>query len=59
MTLKEGHLSPGDCISCDHYISPVPGRVIFIVRLLVGTQLVPSMWIILVAGFLPSTAKVN
>eukprot|EP00956_Cyclotella_meneghiniana_P036515 scaffold126698_cov40-Cyclotella_meneghiniana.AAC.1 len=28
MTLKEGHLAPGDCISCDHYISPVPGRVI-------------------------------
>ena len=28
MSLKEGHLSPGDCISCDHYISPVPGRVI-------------------------------
>jgi hypothetical protein len=28
MVLKEDHLKPGDCISCDHYISPVPGRVI-------------------------------
>ena len=28
MVLKEGHLDPGDCISCDHFFSPVPGRVI-------------------------------
>jgi transposase InsO family protein len=28
MVLKEGDTAPGDCISCDHYISPVPGRVI-------------------------------
>jgi hypothetical protein len=28
MALKENHLEPGDCVSCDHYISPVPGRVI-------------------------------
>jgi transposase InsO family protein len=27
MTLKEDDLQPGDCISCDHYISPVVGRV--------------------------------
>ena len=26
--LKENDLHPGDRISCDHYISPVPGRVI-------------------------------
>ena len=26
--LKENDLHPGDCISCDHYVSPVPGRVI-------------------------------
>ena len=26
--LKENDLQPGDCISCDHYVSPVPGRVI-------------------------------
>jgi hypothetical protein len=28
MSLKEDHIQPGDCISCDHYISPVPGRVV-------------------------------
>jgi transposase InsO family protein len=28
MVLKQDHLQPGDCISCDHYLSPVPGRVI-------------------------------
>jgi hypothetical protein len=28
MVLKEGDLQPGDRISCDHYISPVPGRVV-------------------------------
>ena len=28
MVLKQNDLSPGDCISCDHYISPVPGRAI-------------------------------
>lgn len=28
MLLKRGHLQPGDCISCDHYISPVKGRAI-------------------------------
>ena len=25
--LKAGHTSPGDCISADHYISAVPGRI--------------------------------
>jgi hypothetical protein len=24
-TLKSNHLTPGDCVSADHYISPVPG----------------------------------
>lgn len=28
MVLKQEDLSPGDCISCDHYISPIPGRAI-------------------------------
>jgi hypothetical protein len=28
MVLKEGDLQPGDCVSCDHYMSPVPSRVI-------------------------------
>eukprot|EP00956_Cyclotella_meneghiniana_P008409 scaffold11297_cov41-Cyclotella_meneghiniana.AAC.1 len=28
MTLKQDHLKPGDCVSCDHYISPIPGRAI-------------------------------
>eukprot|EP00804_Cyclotella_cryptica_P012739 CCRYP_019202-RA/>CCRYP_019202-RA protein AED:0.43 eAED:0.27 QI:0/0/0/1/0/0.5/2/0/558 len=28
MLLKENHVQPGDCVSCDHFISPVPGRVI-------------------------------
>lgn len=28
MVLKENKLDPGDCIHCDHYMSPVPGRVI-------------------------------
>ena len=28
MTLKQDHLNPGDCVSCDHYISPIPGRAI-------------------------------
>eukprot|EP00804_Cyclotella_cryptica_P006881 CCRYP_020804-RA/>CCRYP_020804-RA protein AED:0.48 eAED:0.37 QI:0/-1/0/1/-1/1/1/0/621 len=28
MILKENHVQPGDCISCDHFLSPVPGRVI-------------------------------
>eukprot|EP00804_Cyclotella_cryptica_P015074 CCRYP_000647-RA/>CCRYP_000647-RA protein AED:0.72 eAED:0.72 QI:0/0/0/0.5/1/0.5/2/0/813 len=27
-SLKAGHVSPGDCVSCDHYISPSPGRVV-------------------------------
>jgi hypothetical protein len=27
MVLKQVHLKQGDCISCDHYISLVPGRV--------------------------------
>ncbi|KAL7482892.1 LOW QUALITY PROTEIN: hypothetical protein ACHAW6_008543 [Cyclotella cf. meneghiniana] len=27
MVLKENHVRPGDCISCNHFISPVPGRV--------------------------------
>lgn len=27
MILKEGHLSPGDCVSCDHYLSPVKGVI--------------------------------
>ncbi|KAL7487907.1 hypothetical protein ACHAW6_013533, partial [Cyclotella cf. meneghiniana] len=27
-SLKAGHTSPGDCFSCDHYISPIPGRVV-------------------------------
>lgn len=26
-TLKLGHTSPGDCVSCDHYLSPIPGRL--------------------------------
>ena len=25
--LKKGHTQPGDCISADHYISAVPGRL--------------------------------
>ena len=28
MKLKENDLQPGDRISCDHYVSPVPGRVV-------------------------------
>lgn len=28
MALKENHLDPGDCVSCDHYLSPVPGAVV-------------------------------
>eukprot|EP00956_Cyclotella_meneghiniana_P016313 scaffold25755_cov49-Cyclotella_meneghiniana.AAC.1 len=28
MILKQDHLKPGDCVSCDHYISPIPGRAI-------------------------------
>jgi hypothetical protein len=28
MVLKEGDLQPGDCISCDHFMSPVTGRAI-------------------------------
>eukprot|EP00804_Cyclotella_cryptica_P001538 CCRYP_003742-RB/>CCRYP_003742-RB protein AED:0.39 eAED:0.39 QI:0/0/0/1/0/0/2/0/211 len=28
MLLKETHVRPGDCVSCDHFISPVSGRVI-------------------------------
>ena len=27
-SLKAGHTNPGDCFSCDHYISPTPGRVV-------------------------------
>jgi hypothetical protein len=27
MVLKEGHVEPGDCVSCDHFSSPVKGRV--------------------------------
>ena len=26
MKLKTGHLKPGDCISVDHYVSPLPAR---------------------------------
>ena len=25
--LKRGHTQPGDCVSADHYISAVPGRL--------------------------------
>lgn len=25
--LKEGQVEPGDCISCDHFTSPIPGRI--------------------------------
>lgn len=28
MSLKEGHIQPGLCVSCDHYLSPTPGRSI-------------------------------
>jgi transposase InsO family protein len=28
MVLKENHLDPSDCISCNHYLSPVPGVVV-------------------------------
>jgi transposase InsO family protein len=28
MVLKDGDLQPGDCISCDHFMSPVTGRAI-------------------------------
>eukprot|EP00804_Cyclotella_cryptica_P018090 CCRYP_017614-RA/>CCRYP_017614-RA protein AED:0.43 eAED:0.20 QI:0/0/0/1/0/0/2/0/735 len=28
MVLKQDHLHLGDCLSCDHYISPIPGRVV-------------------------------
>jgi hypothetical protein len=28
MVLKEGHVEPGDCVSCDHSMSPVVGRKI-------------------------------
>ena len=28
MLLKETHVHPGNCVRCDHVISPVPGRVI-------------------------------
>jgi hypothetical protein len=28
MVLKEGDVQPGDCISCDHFMSPVTGRAI-------------------------------
>ena len=27
-SLKAEHTSPGDCFSCDHYISPIPGRIV-------------------------------
>eukprot|EP00804_Cyclotella_cryptica_P024638 CCRYP_001657-RA/>CCRYP_001657-RA protein AED:0.40 eAED:-0.13 QI:0/0/0/0.5/0.66/0.5/4/0/842 len=27
-SLKAGHTSLGDCFSCDHYISPTPGRMV-------------------------------
>eukprot|EP00804_Cyclotella_cryptica_P026596 CCRYP_014020-RA/>CCRYP_014020-RA protein AED:0.15 eAED:0.08 QI:0/0/0/0.75/0/0/4/0/791 len=27
-SLKAGHTNPCDCFSCDHYISPTPGRVV-------------------------------
>jgi hypothetical protein len=27
MVLKRGHMSPGDCVSADHYLSPVNGRL--------------------------------
>ena len=26
MLLKRNHLTPGQCVSCDHYVSPVKGR---------------------------------
>jgi hypothetical protein len=25
--LKQNHLQPGDCLSADHYFSPIPGRL--------------------------------
>jgi hypothetical protein len=28
MVLKEDHTQPGVCISCDHYLSPTPGRIV-------------------------------
>jgi hypothetical protein len=28
MVLKQNDLKPGDCISCDHFLSPIPGRVV-------------------------------
>ena len=27
LKLKTNHLAPGDCVSADHYFSPVPGRL--------------------------------
>ena len=27
MTLKRNHIKPGDCISADHYLSPIAGRL--------------------------------
>ena len=27
MTLKRGHIKPGDCLSADHYLSPISGRL--------------------------------
>ncbi len=28
LTLKTNHLAPGDCVSADHYFSPVQGRLL-------------------------------
>jgi transposase InsO family protein len=28
IVLKQDDLKPGDCISCDHFLSPIPGRVV-------------------------------
>jgi len=32
MLLKENHVHSGDCVSCNHFISPVPGWVISSLR---------------------------
>lgn len=55
MILKENHLQPGDCVSCDHYISPVLGRVVSIPPAaappLTDTSGAPSTSITPVAGY--------
>jgi hypothetical protein len=40
LVLKQDDLKPGDCISCDHFLSPIPGRV---APRCMGTHVVPSM----------------